>query len=424
MIRLSDNNRADIEKKLKEITRFSEKSIPFRIKQIEKYVNGRSLEVVKKALPDEYLLYLDRVKDACVEDQMWLYEQTRETLYWFASYYLGIQKDLKKREERLTIYTDWKSALEGMKKEIRVKQYSYNTEQTYLLWTRRYAEFCSQCRPDSLDARSIKEFLSHLALVEGVAASTQNQAMHAILFLFKHVFGRDVEDLSGTLRAKQSKRIPVVMTKDEVRSLIGELNGSLALMAKLMYGAGLRVGECIRLRVKDIDFSNKMILIHGGKGDKDRRSYLPDRLIFELEEHLHKVKRLHNDDLAIGHGRTSMRESLLRKYPNADKEWIWQYVFPAKQLAVDPRTGIVRRHHVLERTIQEAIKQAATRVVPNKRITPHTLRHSFATHLLERGKSIRDIQELLGHADVSTTMIYTHVLQKKGPQDASPFDDL
>lgn len=311
-----------------------------------------------------------------------------------------------------------------MKTEMKLKKFAYKTEQTYLLWVRQYAESCSNCRPDSLDERSIKNFLSDLALKRQIAAATQNQALHAVLFLFKQVLGRNVENLSGVLRAKVKRRIPVILSKDEVRSVIDELEGTMALIGRLLYGTGMRIGECIRLRIKDVDFTNNMLLIHGGKGDKDRRTYLPKKLLEPLNTHIARVKELHEKDLSQGHGQTSMREALMRKYPNAQREWAWQYVFPATKLAVDPRTGVVRRHHVLEKTIQKTVKKAALKAVPDKSVTPHTLRHSFATHLLERGKSIRDIQELLGHSDVSTTMIYTHVLQKKGPEDESPLDDL
>ena len=263
---------------------------------------------------------------------------------------------------------------------------------------------------------------AHLAVKENVAASTQNQALSALWFLYREVLPQDLDGPIDALRAKKPKRLPTVLTKEEVHRVLGHLSGDHLLMAKLLYGSGLRLMECARLRVKDVDFAYHTIVVRDGKGMEDRVTMLPDGVIPPLQEHLQRVKQLHEQDLAKGHGSVYLPYALERKYPNANREWIWPYVFPANRLSVDPRSGIVRRHHVDESGLQKAVREAARLARIEKRVTCHTFRHSFATHLLEAGYDIRTVQELLGHKDVKTTMIYTHVLQRGGLAVRSPLD--
>ena len=273
-----------------------------------------------------------------------------------------------------------------------------------------------------MGAAEIEAFLTHLAVKENVAASTQNQAFSALLFLYRDVLHKELDGPINALRAKKPKRLPTVLTKEEVYRLLGHLSGDHLLMAKLLYGSGLRLMECLRLRVKDIDFSQYQIIVRDGKGQKDRVTMLPKSLIAPLQAHLQSVERLHQEDLARGFGSVYLPYALERKYPNADREWIWQYVFPSQRLSVDPRSGVVRRHHLDESGLQKAVRAAARAAGIPKKASCHTFRHSFATHLLENHYDIRTVQELLGHKDVKTTMIYTHVLNRGGLAVRSPLD--
>jgi len=315
-----------------------------------------------------------------------------------------------------------KKLLDQVRDAIRLKHYSIRTEQSYVAWIKRYILFHHKRHPRDMGSAEIEAFLTHLAVKENVAASTQNQALSALLFLYREVLRQDLDGPIDSIRAKRPKRLPTVLTKDEVRRVIGELSGTHRLMAQLLYGSGLRLMECVRLRVKDIDFAQHLIVVRDGKGQEDRVTMLPDSLIAPLQEHLLRVKRLHEEDLARGHGSVYLPFALERKYPNADREWIWQYVFPANRLSVDPRSGIVRRHHLDESNLQKAVREAARLAGINKSVSPHTFRHSFATHLLENGYDIRTVQELLGHKDVKTTMIYTHVLNRGPMAVRSPLD--
>jgi integron integrase len=274
-----------------------------------------------------------------------------------------------------------------------------------------------------MGAAEIEEFLTHLAVDRNVAASTQNQALYAILFLYRHVLRRDLDEQTiDAVRARKPKRLPVVLTKEETRRVIGLLSGTHRLMVKLLYGSGLRLRECLRLRVKDVDFEQQRIVVRDGKGGKDRVTVLPETLVPFLQEHLRHVKYIHENDLSKGYGNASLPSALDRKYPNAGREWTWQYVFPAPKRAPDPRTGVICRSHADPGGLYKAIKRAARRARIEKRVSPHTFRHSFATHLLEDGYDIRTVQELLGHKNVKTTMIYTHVLNRGGLAVRSPLD--
>jgi integron integrase len=300
--------------------------------------------------------------------------------------------------------------------------YSIRTERSYEQWVHR---FLAYSRPESIDdisSANVKRYLDFLVVQRNVAASTQNQALNALHFLFKHVLGRELGQLDEFARSKRPKRLPTVLAPHEVTALLSELQGVHYLMAALMYGTGMRLMECIRLRVHDIDFAYQLIHVRNGKGKKDRRVPLPRKVLAPLREHLKAVQEIHIKDVEQGFGEVFMPDALARKYPRASRDWLWQYVFPSGRLSIDPRTNKQRRHHLDESSLQKMIKRAAARAGISKRVSSHTLRHSFATHLLERGQDIRTVQELLGHADVSTTMIYTHVLNSPGVAVRSPLD--
>jgi integron integrase len=307
---------------------------------------------------------------------------------------------------------------------LRAKHYSMSTERTYIPWIKRFVLFCENRHPLDVGEPEVEAFLTNLAVEGHVASSTQNQAMNAIVFLYRDVIGRPLARTVNAIRSAKRENIPVVLTKDETVRLLNLMSGTTQLMAKLLYGSGLRVSECIRLRVKDIDFEMKQVTVRAGKGNKDRYTTLSAALIAPLKEHLERVKIFFEKAVAEGHGSVYMPDALDRKYPNAGKEWIWQYVFPAKNTSIDPRSGLERRHHAESSVIEKAIKRAAAVAGINKRVTCHTLRHSFATHLLQSGTDIRTIQDLLGHNDLATTMIYTHVLRQGGHGVKSPLDDL
>ena len=314
--------------------------------------------------------------------------------------------------------------LDQVRESLRIHHYSIRTEKSYINWMKRYIFFHKKRHPNELAAKEISEFLSHLAVQRQVSASTQNQALNALVFLYKHVLKKEPGIFEGVIRAKRPERLPTVLTKIEANRLLNALSGTYRLMGDLLYGTGMRVMELLRLRVKDLDFDKMTITIRQGKGEKDRITMMPEILIQTLHDHLKRVKLLHENDLKMGLGRVFLPDALEVKYPNLDRSWGWQYVFPAKGLLIDPRTGRKERHHVHETAIQRAIKQATHLTGINKHIGPHTLRHSFATHLLEKGRDIREIQELLGHANVATTQIYTHVLNRPGILIKSPLDDL
>jgi integron integrase len=305
---------------------------------------------------------------------------------------------------------------------IRRRHYSDRTEETYVQWIKRFIFFSGKRHPELLGGEEVTAFLNHLARERKVAAATQNQALAALLFLYKEVIGEPLPWLDGLERARQPVRVPTVLTRDEVQRLLENLRGSKWLMASLLYGVGLRLRECLKLRVKDIDFGYRQIVVRDGKGAKDRVTMLPSSVVEPLKLHLERVRRLHERDLAAGHGGVALPDALARKYPRAPCEWQWKFVFPSFRLSVEPKTGLVRRHHIYENFLIRGVKEAARRAGIAKHVSCHTLRHSFATHLLEGGYDIRTVQELLGHADVSTTMIYTHVLNKGGRGVRSPLD--
>jgi integron integrase len=314
--------------------------------------------------------------------------------------------------------------LDQVRNVIRCKHYSIRTESSYIDWIKRYIYFHNKQHPQNLDEKHISSFLTHLAVEKRVASSTQNQALCALVFLYRHVLNKEIGDFDNLVRAKRPQKLPVVFTRDEVRCVLLQLQGVNWLMGQVLYGSGLRVMECVRLRVKDIDFGYGQIVVRNGKGKKDRVTMLPQIIVDEMQRHLLKVKTIHDRDLKAGCGAVYLPYALEKKYKNANRSWAWQYVFPAARRSMDPRAGVERRHHLSESVPQRAVKHAIRRSGITKAGSCHSLRHSFATHLLEEGYDIRTVQELLGHKDVSTTMIYTHVLNRGGKGVQSPGDTL
>lgn len=314
-----------------------------------------------------------------------------------------------------------KKLLDQVRDAIRLKHYSYRTEQTYVGWIRRYILFHDKRHPKDMGNEDVEAFLTHLAVDGNVSASTQNQALSALLFLYRHVLHQELGQLDA-VRAKRSRYLPTVLTKGETRSVLQHVSGAPGLVINVLYGSGLRLSEGLRLRIKDLDFAQHQIIVRDAKGSESRVTMLPDTLVAPLQKHLQKVKRLHQLDLNQGYGSVYLPFALERKYPHADRSWSWQFIFPSINRSRDPRSGIVRRHHLHESTVQKSLKLAVRMARITKRVGCHTLRHSFATHLLEGGYDIRTVQELLGHKDVKTTMIYTHVLNRGGRGVRSPLD--
>jgi integron integrase len=358
-----------------------------------------------------------------VED--WQVRQAEEALRLYFDHYGGGDA-LKAINQTGKDCMDESSILEAMRHLIRMKHYSYSTERIYLDWARRFFGYINETKgregTSAFTQENIRNYLSHLAVKQRVSSSTQNQAFNALLFLTRDVLRKDCGDLSGAIRAKRGIKLPVVLSVEEVRELFRHLSGKALLIVQLLYGSGLRLMECARLRAKDIDFDGNAVVVRSGKGDNDRATVLPQMVKEALRSHLDEVRVLHQKDLAAGYGDVYLPDALERKYRNAGKQWGWQYVFPADKLSVDPRSGKVRRHHISDTAIQSAMANALRKAGIAKHATPHTLRHSFATHLLMNGVNIREIQDLLGHKNVETTMIYTHVLRDMTNAPKSPLD--
>jgi integron integrase len=315
-----------------------------------------------------------------------------------------------------------KKLLDQVRDAIRLKHYSYRTEQTYVDWIHRFVLFHNKRHPKEMGKGEIEAFLTHLAVQRRVAASTQNQALCALIFLYRYVLQQEVDLSIDAVRAKQSRYLPTVLSPEEAIAVIGQLSGVYQLVVKLLYGSGLRLSEALQLRVKDLDFAQHQIVVRDSKGGNSRVTMLPISTVTPLQNHLQLIQRIHHQDLDHGLGSVYLPYALERKYPHADRQWIWQYVFPSGRISKDPRSGIVRRHHLDESGLQRAVKQAGFAAKIDKRVSCHTFRHSFATHLLQNGYDIRTVQELLGHKDVKTTMIYTHVLNQGGRGVRSPLD--
>ena len=403
-----------------------EKHIPYYA-----YWASRFLDFSNKNTQSDHnkliLEFMDSLqKDKDVPD--WQIRQAHQAVQLYLANFEGkVGSDVASQSATTAVEnSDTDQIIKEMKRIIRLRHYSYSTERSYLDWAKRFFDYVKATKgnnelsvPDD-----IKQYLSHLAIKRRVSASTQNQAFNALLFLFREVIGRDVGNLGDTVRAKRGTRLPVVLTADEVKALFGSMSGTGLLIAQVLYGSGLRLMELARLRVMDVDFDMQVITVRSGKGDKDRTTVLPEAVKDRLREHIERVKTLYEKDLAAGHGEVYLPDALARKYPNAGKEWGWQYVFPSARLSVDPRSGKIRRHHISETAIQSSMANAVKKAGIVKHATVHTLRHSFATHLLMKGVNLREIQELLGHKNVETTMIYTHVLRDMSNAPQSPLDIL
>ena len=351
-------------------------------------------------------------------------EQQTEIAADQAPFSIELYKDIPKGLIK-TVYEKYPDYLNKLVYTIRAKYHSIRTEQSYLSWLVRFIMFHGLRDPAGFEGNDIRLFLDHLAIRRNVAVATQQQALNALIFFFKHILEKEVTEIGQFHQSRKPRRLPVVLTRDEVNRIFTNIQSPVALlMVNLLYGCGMRLMECLRLRILDIDFGYKQIIIRNAKGNKDRIVPLPARLVEPLTHQLDCVRNLHDDDLENGFGCVYLPHALARKYPNAPKELRWQYVFPSGKTSTDPRSGITRRHHMHETGLRKYIKQATDKAEILKRVNCHTFRHSFATHLLESGYDIRTVQELLGHADVSTTMIYTHVLNKPGVTVQSPLDDL
>ncbi len=369
----------------------------------------------EQAEVERYLSYLSKRK----ED--WQVRQASDAI----QVYLFFKKKNQPLSDVKNKHADkaWVDVAEEMQNALRLRHRSFRTEQTYLGWVRRFYRFLNGRHPKAIDSQHVQDFMTHLAVEQKVAASTQNQAFNAILFLFRYVLDKPIDDIGSAVRAKRSTRLPVVLTKGEVDRLFTCMAGSGQFMAKVIYGCGLRLQECLQLRIKDVDFERSVITVRMGKGNKDRETVLPDSLKKEFLGHLKTVRLVYEKDRAINANGVQLPNGLERKYPNAGKEWNWFWVFPADKFSIDPVSKIVRRHHYYRGNLQRQIKQAGVDAKIPKRITVHTLRHSFATHLLENGYDIRTIQELLGHSNINTTMVYTHVARKNKLGVKSPLDE-
>ena len=372
--------------------------------------------------------FLDHLCGTGIDD--WKIQQAEEAIDFFVEYCRNSQNGLQSnripskelKNEALTI-------IERIREAIRLKHYSYRTEQTYLEWAKRFFSHLLKTRnkenfPQDLNSEDVKEYLSYLAIKQKVSSSTQNQAFSALLFLFREVLKIEVKDLNKTVRAKRKVTLPAVLTLKEIKELFNQVNRENLLLMQTIYGSGLRLMEAIRLRVQDIDFDTNILFIRGAKGDKYRATVLAESVKTGLKKHLEKVKEIHRKDLDSGQGKVYLPEGLIRKYPNAAKEWGWQYVFPSSKLSVNPRSGKVGRHHIDPSSIQKVIKNAVKKAGIVKNASVHTLRHSFATHLLMKGVNIREIQDLLGHKHLETTMVYTHVIRDMSNVPISPLDYL
>ncbi len=394
------------------------KRIPFYAVWVSKYLDFCENQNQKGLDPSQLAELFIRQLGRKHED--WQVAQAREAVKLYRYY--------RRRAESMEpdgsedAKAQWRQVAEETVRMLRLKHRSLSTEKTYLGWLRQFYRFLDGRAPGDIDASHLKDFLSHLAVDRRVARATQNQAFNAILFVFRHVLDKDVDEIRTVVRARTRRRLPVVLTQAEVLRIFEHLQNHNRLMAQLIYGCGLRLMECARLRVKDVDFARGCLTVKSGKGDKDRVTMLPESLHDELRAHLEEVHALYEEDRAGGIAGVWLPDALERKYPNAGKEWGWFWVFPSRKLSVDPRSRVVRRHHVSANNLQKQFRRAVKKAGIAKNATVHTLRHSFATHLLEKGYDIRSIQELLGHAHVQTTMIYTHVARKNVLGVRSPLD--
>jgi integron integrase len=394
-----------------------ESQLPYYIKWVEAFLRFCKGQAEPYGPVDMVQPFLD---DFRRNRKDWQVQQAKEavSLYLFFLDYPGRNNEYRPPDWDV----EWRRAAEMMKRMLRLRQLSYSTEQTYMKWLRFFCGYVRPVLPAQLDDSHIKKYLSFLASERRVSKSTQNQAFNALLFFYRNVIEKEVGSIADVVRSRRGRRLPTVLTQSETTALLENLEGELQLMARVIYGGGLRLIECLRLRVKDIDFEQRTLMIRAGKGDKDRQTVFSETIEDDLRRHLGRIEELYQKDRAEDLAGVYMPNALDRKYPNASKEWIWFWVFPSNVRSVDPRSNVVRRHHRSKSALQRAIRRAAAEAGIAKKVSVHTLRHSFATHLLENGQDIRTIQLLLGHANLQTTMIYTHVAQKNVIGVRSPLD--
>ncbi len=405
----------DFQSFLKDQKQYNPNSISFMVKRVYdcyRFLTIPPEEPLTIEQKNRYLTHLAK------NHEDWQVKQA-DTAIRFYQFFLAKQK---KSSAKSTTPEGWQKIEEQMRQAIHLRHRSPSTEKTYCAWLRSFASFLEYPEADQLKADDLQNFLSHLAVKRRVSSATQNQALNALIFMYRHVLDKDLSEQINAVRANVKRRLPVVLSEPEVRRVIDELSDVNRLMAKLTYGCGLRIMECLRLRVKDIDFERNVLIVRGGKGDTDRRTVLPDAVKDDLIRHLDAIRSLYDSDRSRDISGVFLPNALERKYPNAGKEWPWFWLFPSKSLSVDPRSMVVRRHHLHPQTLQKAFKEALGKSGITKNASVHTLRHSFATHLLEKGYDIRTIQELLGHRNLQTTMIYTHVASRNFLGVKSPLD--
>ena len=429
---MNNNLLPDFQKYIAERRLAAESQIPFYAYWVSKFLRFSNSKQ-DKSLDLRIQMFLDSLKnDKKLQD--WQFTQADNAVKLYIHHFLSESGNVANlspnaQTEAENKFPNDQKMREQIREILRIKHYAYSTERTYVDWFKRFHAYITGTKnknweKQGADETDVRDFLSHLAIKQQVSSSTQNQAFNALLFLFREVLKINLNDLGKAVRAKRGPKLPAVLTQNEVRNLLEHLNGRELLLVHILYGTGMRLMEVARLRVKDIDFGSNSIIVRAGKGDKDRMTVLPDAVKNKLKEHLTTVKKIHEQDLVKGFGEVYLPEALNRKYPNAAKEWRWQYVFPSATLSVDPRSGKVRRHHISPSSIQKVVADAVRKAGIPKHATVHTLRHSFATHLLMDGVNIREVQELLGHKNIETTMIYTHVLRNMSKAPISPLDTL
>ena len=398
----------------------TEKKCPYYLAWVRRYMDFHQVGPASFASADEAKVaeFLDNLAK---KQEAWQVEQAREALRLFVYYHAQQQRSGAGRVARNGTGQKWQEAADEMVRSLRLLHRSLRTEKSYLGWLRRFYLYLQGRPPESITDTDVRDFLSHLAVDGHVAASTQNQALNAILFFFRHVLNREMR-VESAIRAKRPTRLPVVLSREEIQRIFAAMSGRYRLMAQLIYGCGLRLHECLNLRVKDLDLEGTTLTVRSGKGDKDRLTVLPASLVPLLQEQLAQAREVFARDRRTNQAGVALPDALARKYPQAGTEWAWFWVFPAGNQSSDPRSGTVRRHHLYPANLQKSFKKAVRKADVAKPATIHALRHSFATHLLENGYDIRTIQELLGHADVKTTMIYTHLASKNRLGVRSPLD--
>jgi len=390
--------------------------IPYYIQWINKYLTFIGKDKATDERQNEFLRNLSS------KYYDWQLEQAEKAIIIYRTYIK--QNDKTSREKEPLNNTSWQDIIFQSKKEMRFQNKSLQTERSYIYWIKKFSEHIRGKVPAVINQDDVKSFLSYLAVEQSVAIATQKQAFNAILFLFRHILGKQILNLDSVIRSRVERRMPLVLSQPEINKIIDQMNHPYKLMAEIIYGGGLRLSECLKLRIKDVDFKNTILTVRSGKGDKDRQTIISKKITPVLKDHIQSIRKYYEEDQYENRPGVELPKALERKYLNAGKEWAWFWIFPSAKISVDPRSGIARRHHIFTNSLQRAFKSALNKSGISKNASIHTLRHSFATHLIENGYDIRTIQELLGHSDVSTTMIYTHIASRNKLGVISPLDSL